>query len=348
MTAVSIPHESDLAACVVRATTSLQSGQLVTGEIPTYRNIAAGTKLYAPSVFMSAMAHDALGCLDPRSRQHRDGALRVLSSVDRRAVTWRAGLMRAGIRRFLAWQEEADRTWCFYGRGSALHPDAATTACAALALAVDSGRTRPPMRWRAHNRALERFRTPAGLYHTFTAPDGSGYAWIGADGARIAGFDRVVNAHVLRFVRATGAEPEPLAAYIMSEVEHGEFERGSPEHPDPVSFVHAVARAWTECPAVERGAVRALLVPWLHARQQDDGGFGGPLSTALALAALVDLGDTGDALDRASHHLLTTASDGGEWSYQPYLSGGQGSAPFTTALSVAALVGWASVRRGRA
>jgi hypothetical protein len=337
----------DFGTCLTRATTMLRAGQLVTGEVATYRRVTEIGKLYAPSPFMSAVVYDALGCLDPGSPQVQQGAMRGLSPAQRRAVEWSVTTVRARIRRFLAWQEEADGTWCFYGRGSALGPDAATTACAALAIARDArsvaGEDGP---LRTHARALARFRASTGAYFTFVADNGVGYAWLASDGRKLVGFDRVVNAHVLRFLAAAGIEDEALAGYLREEIEQGDREAGSPEHPDPVCFAHAAARAWTEMPRRDAAVATAALVPWLLARQNDHGGFGGPLSTALATVALLDLGYAGEALDRSARHLLETVSPAGEWEYQAYLAGGHGSAPFTTALALAALAGCAEVRGG--
>jgi len=337
----SLSHR-EIAACMARGASALLGGQLVTGEIATHRDTEIG-KVYTPSPFMSALAHDALACLDPRSPHHSEPG--VLTGNDRHTVAWSLGAVRRRIRRFLIAQEEADGTWCFYGRGSALGPDAATTACAALAVARRSGRPDDPDRWQRHARALARFRTPAGPHFTFVAGD-AGYSSIAADGRKIGGFDRIVNAHVMRFLAAAGDDDDGLAAYLEAEVTEGDRGRGSLHHPDPACFAHAVARAWTETPARDARAIAGSLLPWLLARQDDQGGFGGPLSTALAALALVDLGYAGDALDRASHYLLATASRTGEWPHEPYLSGGHGSAAFTTAFALAALARATAVRGG--
>jgi hypothetical protein len=345
VSAVISPAVLDLGTCLARGAATLLAGQLVTGEVPTHR-VAANGKVYAPSPFMSALVHDALACLDPGSPHGPATALAAMSPEERQSVAWTVGALRNRIRRFLRWQEEADGTWCFYGRGSTLGPDAATTACAALAVARHARRSvaRERGRWRIHAHALARFRDPAGTYFTFVSDTGAGYGWISADGRRIVGFDRIVNAHVMRFLAAAGVDDEALAVYLTREIEQGDMTCGSPEHPDPVCFAHAVARAWAETPREDACAIHAALIPWLLARQDERGGFGGPLNTALATLALVDLGYAGDALDRSAHHLLTTVSPSGEWAYQPYLSGGHGSAAFTTAFALAALAACAASR----
>jgi len=345
---MSLPASSPalaLGTCLARGTATLLSGQLVTGEVATYRTTEIG-KVYTPSPFMSALVHDSLACLDPGSAQAQESALWALPVEKRRAVAWSAGVVRARIRRFLKWQEEADGTWCFYGRGSTLGPDAATTACAALAVARHTPQPidRGSARWRTHRRALARFRDPAGTHFTFVAPGGAGYGWIAADGRKVVGFDRIVNAHVMRFLAAAGEEDDALTSYLRTEVERGDRECGSPEHPDPACFAHAVARAWAETPRSDAPAVASALIPWLLARQDEDGGFGGPLSTALATLALVDLGYAGNALDRSARYLMATVSEAGEWDYQPYLAGGHGSPAFTTAFALAALAGCAAAR----
>src|SRR5262249_47475639 len=154
------------------------------------------------------------------------------------------------------------------------------------------------------------FRASCGLYSTF-ADGAGGYSWIAPSGARIPGFDRVVNAFVMRSLAAEGAPHDTVDAYLLDEIEQGDRDRGSPEYPDATCFAHAAARAWAHLPVAGRTRSAAALIPWLLERQGHGGAFGGPLTTALAICALVDLGYAGDAIDRAAAALVESASPAG-------------------------------------
>jgi hypothetical protein len=334
----------DIGTPLARGATALLHAQLVTGEIPTYRRIGTLGLLYTPSPYMSAIALDALAPLDPGSPASHSSALAALSAAERRTVERSVTLLRARIRSFLAWQQEVDGTWCFYGRGSGLGADAATTACAALAL-TSGVRRDSERRWRTHVRALAMFKTARGPYATFLARQPQRALGGGAAASpHSTTIDRMVNAYVMRALAAAGVADESLASFLLDEIERGDRERGSPEVPDPVCFAHAAARAWTAAPRRDADRVSAALVPWLLARQRADGGFGSALSTAFATNALVDLGYSDDGLDRAAQFLVATMSAGGEWEYEPHLAGGHGSASFTTALALSALVAYANAR----
>jgi hypothetical protein len=342
--AVKMAITVDIGTSLVRATTALLHAQLVTGEIPTYRRIGALGLLYTPSPYMSAIVLDALTPFDPVSPAFHSSTLAALSTAERRTVERAVTLLRARTCSFLAWQEEVDGTWCFYGRGSGLGADAATTACAALALA-SARRRGGERRWQKHVRALAMFKTTRGPYATFLPRRSQRAA--GEDAAvsrHSTTIDRMVNAYVMRALATAGVADESLAGFLLDEVEHGDRERGSPEVPDPVCFAHAAARAWAAAPRADADRVSAALVPWLLSRQRPDGGFGGALSTACATTALIDLGYLGDGLDRAAQFLLATISAGGEWAYEPHLVGGHGSASFTTALALSALGAYTNAR----
>jgi hypothetical protein len=73
------------------------------------------------------------------------------------------------------------------------------------------------------------------------------------------------------------------------------------------------------------------------ALQDERGGFGGPLSTALAISALVDLGHHGPELRRARAALLGLIGAWGGWAFEAFFPGGGGSLACTTAFAMDAL-----------
>jgi hypothetical protein len=340
------PAAPGLESVLISATRRLFARQLTTGEIATHRRVGESTRVYARSPYMSAVAADALAALDPRSPRMQWRAFRDLSPAARHEMEQAATIIRARLRAFLVWQEEPIGTSCFYGRSSALGPDAATTATVATVLAESARPLRArsvgpsPARWLARASALGRFRAPGGPYWTFVDPAGAGFAWIAPDGRPLAGFDRVVNAHVLRYLAAIGVGDPALDAYLLQEVEDGDFASGTRDYPDPIFFCWVVARAWSERPSSECERIATALIPWLASRQEADGRFGGALTTACAVLALTDLGYQGEIVDAAAEWLVGVATSG-EWPFQPLLAGGHGSTAFTSCLAVGALAAWA-------
>jgi hypothetical protein len=331
----------------------VERSQLPTGEIPSYFRIAGGELLYCLSPFASTLAHDALGCLDPGSPRYERGAVALLSGPAGLRLSAMALQVRRRVRDFVAWQEGADGRFGFFGRGSGLAPDAATTSCAAAVLLEDElgnrGRhlarpSRPAQdapeagRWRRHAEALERHRSADGRYFTYVDDEGRGWGALGPIGERLPGFDRVVNAHVLRFLALAGEPAGELAAWLLDEARAGDFSAGSPDHPDPLVFLHAVARAFGQAGLPGLGELAAALVPRLLALQQADGGFGNALGTSMAIHALLDLGaEDEEPLASAAAALLRLVAPNGAWTSEAYVRQGGGSASLSTALAVSAL-----------
>jgi len=322
--------------------------QLATGEVPSYHRIGREA-LYSQSPLASALAHDALACLDPFSpRFEREAAGRLPYPGGR----WLAAVavhVRRRIRGFVAWQERPDARFSFLGRGSGLAPDAATTACCAAVLLEGrppAGRRRSAPAaepWRRHAQALARHRAADGRFFTYVDAGGRGWAALGARGERTGDFDRVVNAHALRFLALAGEPAGALPDWLLAEAGR-DFAEGSPDHPDPLAFAHAAARAFAPLP--ERESLARALAPRVLERQRPDGSFGGPLATSLALHALLDLGVEDPALAAMAaggRALVSQAARNGSWRGEAYVRKGGGSASLSTALAVAALLRLAGV-----
>jgi hypothetical protein len=199
---------------------------------------------------------------------------------------------------------------------------------------------------RAASRSSDSIGSPPtdGWFHTLLFQDpeqaarygSAGYGSIDAAGQPQLQPERVFNAHILRFAYLYGIERswrEQLERLLAAELELP-LEQGSAHHPSPACFFHALARAVrVSFPAASQ---QRLLVP-LCARilASRDGGFGGPLSTALAVLAMHDL-DRGEQLGPESLATLCAAVlDRAR--VEPYFVGELGSEPFNFALIAAAL-----------
>lgn len=341
-------HDGHTGIGLARGLAAVARSQMHSGEIPVFRRDGSGYLAYCLCPLLSTLGHDTLAIFDPTSRLFDRSVAAFLPPMHRLPALATATMVRRKIRDFLAWQQHPDGRWSFFGRSSGLSPDAATTACAATVILESQPPEAPdpwdkppppaaPKSWKRHVDALDLYRAADGRYFTYIDPHGRGYSSITPEGLPRSGFDRVVNAHVLRFLALAGEDTRDLRTYLMAEAEAGDFRVGSPDHPNPLAFFHAVARAWhqAELPGLEDLA--ELLVPRILDLQHLEGDFGGPLSTALAILALADLDCRDEHLLLAGAALADQATAGATWGYESYLGQGSGSASFTTCASLAAL-----------
>jgi hypothetical protein len=310
--------------------------QLTTGEIPSYRQTSAGQFEYCRSPFVSTFVYDALGHFDRNSPLLEPQTLELIPANVMGWFNSAVAEIRWRIRAFVQWQEESNGTWRFFGSGSGIDPDADTTACSSAVL-LESAGANVKHHWQQHVRALKRFRAEEGLYFSYINREQRGYSWMDEHGKPIIGFDRVVNANILRFLGLVGGEVDQLIAYIRREVLAQDFQTGSPDYPNPLCFFYMVARAWKQAhlPGLEQ--IAASLTGHLLSLQKEAGDFGGPLSTAMALSTLLDLGYTGSALERARLSIIRAARPTDGWGYESFFINGFGSISLTTAISMMAL-----------
>lgn len=315
----------------------ISHGQHPNGEIVAYRRDADGNYIYCRTPFTSAHVHEALSCFDPTSPGWLEGALRQLPE---QAADWFAKTvqsLRQRIRSFLIWQQEPSSTWRFFGRGSGIDPDVNTTVRAAMAL-QESYACRSISRWEQQQKAVWSFQSREGPFYTFAKPGRGGYGWLDEGGFPVAGFDRVVNAEVLRYLCRLSLQSTPRAGatveWLMGEIESGDLSAGTPLYPNPLSFMYALGRAHAESGLPMAGRFIERLISALLALQGSTGDFGGPLSTAMGASALLDLGHRGAELERARLAVLRYLSPGGGWTYEDLVVHGFGSPAATTAASL--------------
>ncbi|MDQ5822906.1 MAG: hypothetical protein M3441_01675 [Chloroflexota bacterium] len=315
---------------------SIYRHQLPTGEIPSYRRAHRGQLEYRRSPFVSTFVYDALGYFDPRCLWFDPRTLHHISPEWRGWFVQTVERVRRKIRKFVAWQEEAGGRWRFFGRGSGTDPDVDDICCAAAIMLQAPGAGGEERRTRYVN-AVFSYRGEGGRFYTYVNRDLRAYSWMDEQGRPIVGFDRVVNANVLRFFGLAGVAADELVAYLLDEARSGDFRVGSPDYPNPLTFFYMMARAWRQADLPDIEGVAAQLVEPLLEMQAEDGSFGGPLSTGMALSALLDLDYTGEALDKARHALLHQMSAPGHWGYEDFFINGFGSPPWTSSLALSCL-----------
>ena len=320
--------------------------QLSTGEIPSYRRAANGSFEYCRSPLVSAFVHDALGLFD---RLASGVDWQVLDMMSPYLAQWFPGfitVLRKRIRGFIAWQEEVDGTWRFFGRGSGIDPDACTSACAATAL-LEQPIIASPKKQQKHLDALLRFRSSEGIYFSYINKDHLGYGWMDEKGGPVIGYDRIVNAAVLRYLGLVGGDIHDLITYLEYQVNEKDFQIGSRNCPNPLCFFYVLARTWCQAQLPGLRKIATVITPHILALQRESGDFGGPLSTAMALSALLDLEYTDvkndpnteikEALEKAKLFLLRTVRPWGGWEYEDFIVNGYGAPAWSTALSLVVL-----------
>lgn len=329
-----VEHET-LGRELVRGLAAIRQHQLRTGEIPTYQRDVAGNFEYRRSPFLSTFVHDALGDFDPASPWLRAQNLELIPADYRSWFVRSVARVRQRIRAFIAWQRESNGVWRFFGRGSGMDPDSDDTSCAATVL-LESVSARSDRWLQQQVHALRGFRSAKGIYYTWIGCNQRPYNGLD-EHDRPIGFDRIVNANVLRYLALVGEDVGDLVAYLLSEVAAADFRTGSPYYPHPLCFFYMLARTWRQAQLPGMAEFSSSLIAQILSLQQKDGDFGGPLNTALALSALLDLAYTGPALRKATTSLLLKARPDRGWAFQDFFIHGFGSPAWTTALSMSVL-----------
>jgi hypothetical protein len=286
--------------------------QLPSGEIATYFRVDAGALEYRRTPLVSSFVHDALGSFDLRSRWVDTDVLDALPAGTQGRFVRAAALVRSRVRRFLLWEEGNDGGWYFNGRASGAAPDSETTACAAAAV-LQAPRRQPNSRWRSHA-ALAAGRLAGG------------------DGIEFVG-----RVNVLRYLALVGEPVEALAASVVDALRRRDESLASRRYAHPLVIAYCVARAWAQTGLPGRADVAEVVVPGILGLANDGPDFGGPLGTALALNALLDLDYSGPETIAAAQYLLDSALERGGWTYGAFLENGGGSPALSTALAMAAL-----------
>lgn len=252
---------------------------------------------------------------------------------------------------FLQAEMEGPGLWRYWSSRNRQHkllpPDLDDTCCVSFVLKRHD-RPLPP------NRAiLLANRNREGVFHTWLVPRSSspsgqeacdGYAvnreallFVYASGV-VDDVDPVANANALLYL-GDGDDTEGAVGYLVGLILQGKEDGCSAFYPDRLSLYYMVSRAYshgvgslacTGTPVTER----------ILDMQLDDGSFGSPLSTALAVCTLLNYGTGRAAVHEAAEYLLGAQRGDGAWPRAPMFLGPApyyGSEELTTALCVEAL-----------
>jgi hypothetical protein len=307
-------------AVLLHAAQAVSRGQLPTGEIATFFRVGRSGLEYMRSPLLSTLVHGALACFDPTSPWVETDIIDRLPPTSRAGLVRRVSQVRRGIRRFLAWEEHADGTWRFYGRGSEAQPDVALTAAAAAAL-LEAPRRSFRRPWERHLTALRRLRA--------------------ADGT--PGVHDLLQE--LRFRALTGDDVAGLLEDAQSLLARRNQESAERTPAEIVTEAYVAAGLWREACLPGRASLRQWLLPCLLAAQGADGSFGGPVLTAMALSALIDLEHVSVEAERTRNALVAMSLPGGGFGYEAFLARSGGSAAASSALALTALARSGSLLR---
>ncbi|HKE29629.1 MAG TPA: hypothetical protein VKB88_45080 [Bryobacteraceae bacterium] len=311
---------SHLSGIIERGLGYLEEEQLPSGELPNFRLLANGSWEYCFSLLPTAYVHDALACFDPLSIWFDNQAVDRVNAASRASFVRRVVRIRRRALRFLAWQQSADLSWRFHGLGSALAPDPDLTAVAATALVDVRGRDRM-FDWSLQTARIHALQCPDGLYG-----DGGArgeIAPLSIDALRL-----VASAHVLRYYALTGGDSEPLERLLEDRVSREECR---------TDFLWALVRSCRHGHPHRLARVHENIVRQLLARQDSNGSFGGPLTSALAMQALLDLEYEGPEIRSGGDALIQRLDPVQGRRYEGFGHDGCGSSAWTTIAIIKAL-----------
>jgi hypothetical protein len=284
------------------------------GEIPNYRRKANGSWEYCFSPLTSAYVHDALSCFDPLSDWFDPPALAQTGARWQGPFSQAVSKIRRRIRRFLAWQQDCNGAWRFFGLGSSLPPDLETTACAATAL-LDNARSREFSCLVRCNDILHVFRSPDG---SFESPGSRGPEDESAPWQRW-----VATAGAVRYLALSGSS---------LRIALGFTENATTDSHSRFVLYYVAARAW------KQGGLSGLdQIAAPVSREFPSSPPRGPLSTALAVTAMLDLNSSAEELEEAAPYLLRWWKSPRERKFEEFCDPLCGSPALTAAVSMAAL-----------
>jgi hypothetical protein len=326
---------------VERATGFLQSRQLPSGELPSYRStdatLATGRE-FDSSPFPTALIAYSLGFVD---------------SAASREIRKRAAA-------FLLAEMEGPGMWRYWTRAHPYHSvipaDLDDVACASYVL------RREGVPFPDNERLILANRDAAGCFHTWFAPRRRAplspawwrvALWQWANPLKAYHFwklnecapddvDGIVNANVLLYL---GERPEarPVARYLAAVLAEGREDRCDKWHLNRFTFYYTVARAWREG-VTSLAPLRDECIRRIVAHSRPEGAIGDTeLDTALAACALLAWGAAPPELEGAIAYLLRRQGGNGEWAATAMYYGGPkkyygwGSEELTTGFCVEAL-----------
>jgi hypothetical protein len=302
---------SQLAAVLLAGIKAILREQLPSGEIATYFRAGTGALEYRRTPLTSSFVHDALSSFDLKSRWVDTDVLDALPAATHGRFVRAAALVRSRIRRFLLWEEGNEGAWWFHGRASGAVPDADTTACVAAAI-LQAPRRQPSLRARRHAAVATAY---------LEEHDGRG--------------DFMARVNILRYLALIGEPVDELSAAIVDALRRRDASVRSTRYANPLVIAFCVARAWAHAGLPGRADVAAVLVPGILGFADETPNFGGPLGTALALNALLDLEYSGPETIAGAQYLLDSALHRGGWAYAAFLENGGGAPALSTALAMA-------------
>ena len=232
---------------------------------------------------------------------------------------------------YLVGQREGPGIWRYQGRNGWISPDVDDTAMALAALK----RYGQPIAPEALV-ILRASRNEAGLFNTWV---GDPSTWKGIDSREI---DPVVNLNGLLVFGFVRENLDEVCSYVLTQVESDKFRRGSPYYPSPLAFTFALSRAHLDggvsCLAKAAPKIRTVTLEL----QEKDGAWGDDFETAVGLLTLLNLGERGDAVERAIGIIVARQMPDGGWALAPAYSGDRGrwrygSRAVTTALCIEGL-----------
>ncbi len=189
------------------------------------------------------------------------------------------------------------------------------------------------------------FRTPDGLFLSWINSE----EWLDPSNPYYEFFktndiDANVNADVL-YAYSLRNRPQPgIIKYLNTISKNRSFINGTLYYPSPYAYTYLVTKAYADGDIRELEPSLYYLKNYLLSTQNNDGGWGNDLYTALATVSLINMDYEGEQLDKAIKHILNSQGTNGSWeTYSFYIAPASstvfyGSQELTTSFSIEALI----------
>lgn len=302
---------------------SIAAEQLPHGEIPNYRRLPEDRWEYCFSPLVSAYVYSALACFDPYSAAFDLQDLESCGAKYMQVMGRMAFNIRRDIYRFLCWQQSVNGAWGFFGQGSGLPPDLDTTSCAAV-IFLDRRSSERSCGFHQTLPALSQFPLREG---TFDSPDSRGPGFGNALELR-----RVANANLLRCLALAGTDCGALASAVRQD-----FLADTSPGGMKFALLYALGRAYRQGQVALLGECAGQVLEQLSSAGVHAGEFHGPLTTALAISALLDFGSLEIVREANIDSLVRCITTFYRSRLEVFCDERCGSAALTTAIAMSAL-----------
>ncbi len=242
---------------------------------------------------------------------------------------------------YLLENREKHGVWRIYGKSNTFFPPDTDDTAMAFSAIVESGET-------ISDESLDyilNFRSQEGVFNLQITDD----EWLDPTSPLYTFFkmdiyDAVVNADILYANSLRNRNPEGVVKYLNNITKSKAFLNGTIFYPSPYVYSYVITKAYSEGGVKDLQPSISTLKRYMLSTQKPDGSWGNDLDSALATAALLNIGYEGKSIDKAIKHIIGEQHENGSWDAYAFYSGPVfdpsyfGSPELTTSFNVEALI----------